>query len=112
MIYTIKRPYCTNTNFKSLIKRDALKKLIYFPHDRSTEELLNIYLKQKYSIDLWTACRLIIIYCEIEKGKDNDSYVVTISNKYWDTIARIITFGTGKLKGSQILRFLFDTRLI
>lgn len=112
MVYTVIRPNSTKTNFKNLIKRDALKKLVYFPSNRVTESLLNDYLKQNYHIDLWTACRLIIVYCVIEKGKTNDTYLVTLPNPYWDNIARIITFGTGKLKGSQILRFLFDTRLI
>lgn len=112
MIYTVKNPYCTTNNFKSIIKRDALRKLIYFPASRTTEKLLNEYLKQTYRIDLLTACRCIIIYCNIEKNKAADSYLVTLANPYWDNLARIITFGTGKLKGSQILRFIFDTRLI
>ena len=111
MIYTVKQPTYTKKTFKQQFKRDALKKLIYFPKNHNTELLLNNYLKQTYSLDLWTACKLIIFNCTIDLEKDN-TYVITISNHYWDTIARIITFGTGKIKGSQILRFLFDTRLI
>lgn len=109
MIYTVKKPYYSS---KGVIKADALRKLAYFPDNRITEQLLDKYLKQTYGIDLWTACRCIIIYCNIEKNKAADSYLITLANPYWDTIARIITFGTGKLKGSQILRFIFDTRLI
>lgn len=112
MIYTVKKPYCTDRNFKGLIKGDALRKLAYFPSDRVTEQLLNKYLKQTYGIDLLTACRCIIVYCNIEKDKATDSYLITMPMPYWDNIARIITFGNGKLKGSQILRFIFDIRLI
>lgn len=112
MLYTVKRPYCTNTNFKGVIKRDALRKLVYFPTNRTTEQLLDNYLKQTYGLSLIAACRCIIIYCNIEKNKAADSYLITLANPYWDNLARVITFGTGKFKGSQILRFIFDTRLI
>jgi hypothetical protein len=82
MLYTVKRPYCTNANFKGLIKRDALRKLVYFPTDRTTEQLLDNYLKQTYGLGLMAACRCIIIYCNIEKNKAADSYLVTLANPY------------------------------
>jgi hypothetical protein len=90
------------------IKGLALKKLIYFKWG-ATEIALDRYLKQQFKLSLGMACRLIIINSKISVGKLN-TYTVSTIHPYWEKLSRIITFGTGQIKGSQILKFIFNLK--
>ncbi len=89
------------------IKRRALTRLRYYPFG-VTEELLNDYLKAHFGITLPFACKNIIIKSKIETNTKDNTYTVTIMNTSWEQIARVITFGTGKVNGSKILRIIFN----
>lgn len=107
MIYTIKvNPNYYRSNIKGYIKRQAFKRLLYFSK-ATTEILLDQFLYKTYGVSLITACRLIITGCKITM-KSPEEYTVTLPNLYLDKIARTIMFGTGKIGGSSILKFIFS----
>lgn len=91
---------------KPQLKLNALRRLQAFPK-YTAEKLLDQYLKETYQITLKHACYLIILNCKVEELKD--TLTVTVTNKELDKIARVITFGTGKLSGSRILAFIFNS---
>ena len=103
MIYTIN---LTNYNIsyktkaKERFKQRALFRVAGFPV-HPTEILLDGYLQKNYDVSLKHACYLIILNCHVEEVKD--SLIITLSNKKLDKLARLITYGTGKILGSRIL---------
>lgn len=108
MIYTINLSNYTlayRLIAKPKFKFNAFKRLRSFPIN-TAEKLLNKYLTEHYNMTLNYACYLIIISCHIEELEDN--LVVTIPNKELDKLARLITYGTGKISGSRILSFIFN----
>jgi uncharacterized protein with ATP-grasp and redox domains len=108
MTYTINLSNYTPT-YRALIKPrfkiNALQRLRAFPKN-TTEKLLDQYLKENYQITLNHACYLIIFNCKIEEL--NDILTIDIKDKNLDKIARIITFGTGRISGSRILPFVLN----
>lgn len=94
-------------HFKGYIRKIALQKLIYFPQ-KATEKALDQYLKNNYKITLNFACRLIALKCKISYEQETNSYIITTVDNYIDKLARLITFGTSKINGSKILRFMFE----
>lgn len=106
MIYTIKLSNYTSTYQRLAIakyKHNALLRICRFPIN-TTEKLLDKYLQDNYQITLKYACYLIILNSTIEEQKDE--LVISLPpNKKLDKIARLITYGTGKLMGSRILPF-------
>lgn len=107
MIFTINTKYY-NSSYKKLLKSkvklNAIRRLRNFPIN-TTEKLLNNYLKENYNMTLIYACYLIIINSKVEESKDD--LQILIKDKQLDTIARIITFGTGRFLGSRIIPFIF-----
>lgn len=89
---------------KSKIKRNAIKRLNNFPMN-TTEKLLNNYLKENYKMTLLYACYVVILKSNIEETEEE--LQIIIKDKQLDKLARIITFGTGKVLGSRILPFVF-----
>ena len=68
----------------------------------ANETALNEYLFERYNITLKAACLQIIVKSCYSKSKDK--IVITMLDKKWDDIARLITFGNGRLQGSRILQ--------
>lgn len=90
---------------KSRFKLNALHRLRTFPKN-TAEKLLDQYLKENYHITLHHACHLIILGCDIEELED--TLTITIKDKDLDKLARLITFGNGRLSGSRILPFILN----
>jgi hypothetical protein len=90
---------------KPRFKLNALHRLRAFPKN-TAEKLLDQHLKENYQMTLNHACYLIILNCSLEEVKD--TLTITIKNKDLDKLARVITFGTGKLSGSRILPFILN----
>lgn len=107
MIYTINLSNYT-TAYKEMansrFKLNAWQRINYFPVN-TTEKLLDKYLQEHYQITFKYACYLLVLHCKTEVQKDE--LTVTIADKKLDKLARIITYGTGKLSGSRILSFIF-----
>lgn len=108
MTYTINLANYT-TMYRAMIKPrfklNALHRLRAFPKN-TTEKLLDQYLKDNYHVTLHHACYLIILGCDIEELED--TLTITIKDKDLDKLARLITFGNGRLSGSRILPFILN----
>ncbi len=108
MIYTINLSNYTPAYqlvAKPKFKFNAFKRLRAFPV-YTTEKLLDQYITKTYNMTLKYACYLIILNCQVEESED--SLVITLPNKELDKLARVITYGTGKISGSRILSFIFN----
>lgn len=107
MIYTINTDNLDKhykAILKNKIKLNAFRRLKYYPIN-TTEKLLNNYLKEHYQMTLLYACYLIVINSNITEGKNE--LVVSMTDKHLEKIARVITFGTGRILGSRIIPFIF-----
>lgn len=104
--------YTTKTRHwaKEVIRRRAYRAIIGFPK-KTTEQLLDKYLKQEYNISLVQGCLQLIKGAKISFNSE-DTYVITFPNKKFNEIARTITYGTGKLLGSQILKEAFQNKKV
>lgn len=107
MIYTINTSNYTPV-YRNLLaqklKLNAISRLRNFPI-RTAEKLLDEYLKTNYKMSLQYACYLIIINSKIEETENE--ITVSLNDKQLEKIARIITFGTGRLTGSRLIPFMF-----
>ena len=90
---------------KAKFKLNAIKRLQLFPL-KTTEKLLDTHLRENYQITLKYLCYLIILNCTVEEQQDE--LTITLSDKKLDKLARLITYGTGKISGSRILPFILQ----
>lgn len=70
------------------------------------EELLNRYLITKYKQSLKQICLDLICKVQIAKNFDQE-LIVIFRTKKDENLAKLITFGTGHIMGSQILKTAF-----
>ena len=73
---------------------------------KSNEILLNRYLLKTYNISLKYACLVLLIESKQSFDQEKNMYIYWIDKKY-EKLARLITFGTGKVPGSKILQKAF-----
>jgi len=73
---------------------------------RSNELLLNKYLLQTYKISLKHACLVLLVESKQSFDQENNMYIYWVDKKY-ERLAKLITFGTGKVPGSKILQKAF-----
>ena len=76
-----------------------------------SEILLEKYLKEKYKISLKQACLKLVLSAKIQYDSA-DTYIITFPTKYLKDLAQVITYGTGKILGSNILKTAFKGYLI
>lgn len=69
----------------------------------ATEILLDRYCKKAYKQDLRTLCWLIIWNTKFISNNDG-RLIGKIKNRQLDEIARLITYGNGRIQGSPILK--------
>lgn len=93
--------------FKTELKQRA-KARVFSYNFGPTELLLENYIQTHYNIKLKQMCFLIIDGLKID-ASTADEVIVYFTNEAQEKIARIITFGTGKLLGSRILTKAFAT---
>ena len=67
---------------------------------------LDSYLQHTYNITLREACKKIIYNATFSLNLQQE-IIVTITDPELNHLARIITYGTGKLLGSKIIRQVF-----
>jgi hypothetical protein len=72
-----------------------------------TEVLLSRYLQEKYNIPLRKAC-LLILQNSTYHINFKQEIIVTIKEPKLNELANIITFGTGRLMGSDILKVMLS----
>ena len=83
-------------------KQQAQIKLTLF-RTGITETLISRYLQENYNMTLKTACKAILQNARYNLNLDMD-LIITIPDPELNKIAKLITYGTGKLAGSRILR--------
>lgn len=68
-----------------------------------SELLLSRYLQEQYGLTLRAACIQIIQNAQFHVNFEHE-IIVTIPDKQLNQIAKIITYGTGTVAGSRILK--------
>ena len=91
---------------KDKIRVTAVNNVLRYSH-KSTERALDRYIKEQYKMSLEDLCLVIIYSTKIEQVAPRE-YTVIIPDPRLDDAARLITFGDGKLFGSNILLKAFD----
>jgi hypothetical protein len=89
-------------------KRRARLTLALYPMG-TTETLLSRYLEKQFGMSLQIACRRILANTVYVLNMRQE-IIVTISDPNLNHIAKIITYGTGSLMGSNILRDMLTIR--
>ena len=71
------------------------------------ETLISRYLQENYNMTLKTACMAIIQNARYDLNIERD-LIITIPDPELNKIAKLITYGTGVLAGSHILRDMWQ----
>ena len=107
MIFTIKTDkLVTEEALKRRWLAAARKKVILYKLG-ADEIALDNYLAKNYSITLKSLCLAIILNTKIVADKSG-LLITQIKNPELERLARLITFGTGKVSGSKILKYAFE----
>lgn len=69
---------------------------------------LDQFLRKNYSMGLRDACRRLVYSMHIDYKYEEA--VIYFPNPTMDNLARLITYGTGEIKGISILRKLFTPK--
>lgn len=72
----------------------------------TADKLLNKYLKSNYKLSLSSACDLLLMRAKVSQGQPNE-ILITFTDRRLDKLASVITYGTGKIPGSNILKEAF-----
>ena len=68
---------------------------------------LSNYLYKTYGYNLRAASCIILAHSTLQKNKSNE-IIITFKDKLIDDLATIITYGNGKIQGSNILKEAFN----
>lgn len=101
-MFILKTPN-TNLELKKLLAKELAKRQLISTKYSTTEYLLEAFLLKKYNLSLLQACIAILSDAKYRTNYQGE-IIITIPDKKLNKIARIITFGTGKLLGSNILK--------
>ena len=91
----------------TLIAKRAAKRKIIFYKQHAAEKALDKYLRKTYKASLTTACLKILANASFSDNGSHEIFI-TLPDKVLDNVATIITFGTGSIPGSNILRNAFS----
>ena len=74
----------------------------------ASEVLLDTYIQQQYKVSLKNMCIKLLL--NLTFYKDNQGNVLLLfKDKKYDTIASLITYGTGVIPGSKILQIALNS---
>lgn len=102
MFFVIKSNTTNSDLAKYRTKRYARKALALYTFG-VTEALINNFLQANYKITLYDACKKILQNLTFSLNYQGE-IIGKIPDEELNEIARIITYGTGRIPGSQILR--------
>ena len=103
MFFTVeKNKYLTYEQLRTNTLLDAYYIISKYPL-HSSELLLDSYIQQQYKTSLKNMCIKLLLNLTYHKDKDGN-LVLIFKNQEYDKIARIITYGTGVIPGSMILK--------
>jgi hypothetical protein len=83
-------------------KKQARLKLTLYPIG-VTETLLSRFLQENYNLTLKSACLAILQNAHYNLNIEQD-LIITIPDPELNALAKLITYGNGRLMGSHILR--------
>ena len=102
-MFFVIRSTCPNTDLTIYrARRRARLQLTLYPQGPA-ELCLTRYLQENYQMSLYQACLAILQNAKFSLNLDRE-IIVTIPDPKLNHIARIITYGTGLISGSNILR--------
>ncbi len=105
MQFTIRNAAANKDWMSARVLLDA--KAIIMAHTITPGEInLNRYLLKNYGLNLKGACLYLLSRSKFYKDLDN-SITVLFQNKNDDKLASLITYGTGLIKGSNLLKEAF-----
>lgn len=105
MIFRIPKTSSNHSElFKSFLISEAIGRILGYKIS-TNEILLNRYCLENYNQGLKPTCKKLILKAKIMFG-END-IVISWIDPNLDKLASLITYGNGKLQGSNILSFAF-----
>lgn len=107
MRFTLRSQQNKQSKFFSTFWKLAAKQVIFCYPMRADEALLNKHLIQNYNISLKFACLKLLLNSKVSVNSLNETTVFWADKKD-QQLARLITFGTGKVPGSKILLTIFS----
>jgi hypothetical protein len=102
MFFVIKSSTPNTDLMKYRTKRHARLKLALY-YKGPSEILLSNYLQENYNKTLHSACLEILQALKFSMNAKQE-IIATIPDEELNKIAKIITYGTGKISGSRILK--------
>lgn len=108
MFFTITNSVANYRFTPSIIKHDAWT-VINLYSIKSSEQKLNQYLLNEYKLNLKQASLFILRHSKILQDKAGNVTVLFTDRKI-DKLASLITYGNGKISGSNILVIAFGSR--
>lgn len=105
MLFTIRNVQANMACYRAKILRNA--KLIIMAHTLTAGETrLNDRLLHERGIGLKNACLYLLAKCRISRNYDKEM-IITFPNNDDDELAAFITYGDGRVKGSNLLKDAF-----
>lgn len=95
---------------KDFLKTDMYLTACYIVQNypiRSSEQSLELYIKQNYRMSLKDMCLNLLTQLTINETEDAE-LVLIFNDPELDAIARIITYGNGVVPGSRILQIALN----
>lgn len=107
MVFTIPTSeYVTDEALKNRWLAGARRKIALYRFG-ADEIALDNYLLENYKITLKPLCLAIILNTKVVADKSG-LLITQIQKPRFEKLARLITYGTGKINGSKILQFAFE----
>lgn len=108
MTFIVKSPYPIEAlnAFRTSILSKARRKIRLYKTG-ANEIGLNKYFYTNYKCSLKTMCIHILFKCKFMINNNNE-VIVKIPDRQLDNLATFITFGNGRLQGSNILKDAFN----
>lgn len=92
----------------ALLYSAARRKILLYPK-KTNEKLLDRYIKEQYNSRLIFVCLKILSNATFSLNNKNE-IIITVVDKRLAKLASLITYGTGKVPGSNILKFAFSNQ--
>ncbi len=105
MFYSIKVPASMSPEVAKYKLYRIAREYIAFYIMTANDVTVEKYIKETKKIDLKTACQQLIK--NLKFSFDGDCMIIKFKNKADEDLARLITYGDGTIKGSNILRDIF-----
>lgn len=96
------KKYLSSEQLKTDTLLNAYFIIVNYPLN-GTELILDSYIQSQYKTSLKNLCIKLLLSLTFYKN-DSNELVLLFKNPVYDTIARLITYGNGAIKGSQILQ--------